>query len=228
MQLLIGNKNYSSWSMRPWVLMREFGIRFDEVMIRFDSMEAGSAFRQRVGAVSPAGRVPVLVDDDGFAIWDSLAIAETLAERYPSLALWPADAHERARARCLCAEMHSGFAALRSHCPMNIEASLPEVGTRLMAERADVALDLARIVQMWQQPLNRSGGPFLFGPFGIVDAYFAPVTFRITTYDLPVPPDALAYVQRVQNTASVRAWVADALAEHQFVALDDPFRSPPD
>jgi glutathione S-transferase len=224
MQLLIGNKNYSSWSMRPWVLMRHFGIRFEEVMVRFDSFAADSSFKQRVGAVSPAGRVPVLVDDDGFVVWDTLAIAETLAERFPSLALWPADAHRRARARSLCAEMHSGFSALRSHCPMNIEASLPEVGQKVLAEQAGVVKDLARIVQMWTDALNDSGGPFLFGAFGIADAYFAPVTFRITTYALPVPPAVQAYVQRVQTTDAVRAWVAEALAERDFVVFDEPYR----
>lgn len=227
MQLLIGNKNYSSWSMRAWVLMREFDIPFDEVMIRLDDMGADSAFKRAVGTVSPAGRVPVLVDDDGFAVWDTLAIAETLAERFPALGLWPADARQRARARCLCAEMHSGFGALRGAFPMNIEASLPEVGRRILAGQPAVAADLARIVQMWEQALAASGGPFLFGTFGIVDAYFAPVTFRITTYALPVPSDIEAYVQRVQATRSVRAWAAQALDEHDFVADDEPYRTAP-
>ena len=121
MELYIGNKNYSSWSMRPWVLMRTFAIPFDEVMVRFDDFEvAESPFKRRIGAVSPTGRVPVLVDD-GFAVWDTLAIAEYLAERFPQHALWPRDARQRARARSVCAEMHSGFSALRSHCPQNIE-----------------------------------------------------------------------------------------------------------
>jgi glutathione S-transferase len=227
MQLLIGNKNYSSWSMRPWVLMREFGIRFEEVMLRFDSMAAGSVFKQRVLAVSPAGRVPVLVDD-GFVVWDTLAIAEYLAEKYPSLALWPQDMKARARARCLCAEMHSGFSALRNHCPMNIEASLPHIGQKVLAEHAAVAADVQRIVQMWSHALDESGGPFLFGDFGTADAYFAPVGFRLTTYALPVPPAVAAYVQRVQGTAAVQAWVKDALAERDFLAFDEPYRKKPD
>ncbi|HET9820748.1 MAG TPA: glutathione S-transferase, partial [Burkholderiaceae bacterium] len=134
LQLVIGNKNYSSWSMRPWVLLRQLGIPFEEKLLRFDGFDADSRFKQAIGRVTPTGRVPVLVDE-GFVVWDTLAIAEYLAERYPSLALWPADVHERARARSLCAEMHSGFGALRSHCPMNVEALLPEVGRRLWAEQ---------------------------------------------------------------------------------------------
>jgi glutathione S-transferase len=225
MQLLIGNKNYSSWSMRPWVLMKHFGIRFEEVMLRFDGMDAASAFKQRITAVSGAGRVPVLVDDDGFVVWDTLAIAETLAERYPSLALWPSDPQQRARARSLCAEMHSGFSALRNHCPMNIEASLPEIGARVLAEQPGVVADLERISQIWTQALNDSGGPFLFGPFGIVDAYFAPVCFRITTYGLPVSKTISSYIQHVQASPGVRAWVREALDEKDFVAFDEPYRT---
>jgi glutathione S-transferase len=226
-KLYIGNKNYSSWSMRPWVLMKQAGIPFEEVMVRFDSFDAGSAFKQAVSAQNPVGKVPVLVEDDGFAVWDTLAIAETLAEQFPDKQLWPADPRERARARSVCAEMHSGFGALRGAFPMNIEASLPEVGRRILAGQPAVAADLARIVQMWEQALAASGGPFLFGTFGIVDAYFAPVTFRITTYALPVPSDIEAYVQRVQTTRSVRAWAAQALDEHDFVADDEPYRTAP-
>lgn len=224
MQLLIGNKNYSSWSMRPWVLMRHFGIRFEEVMLRFDSFAADSKFKERVLAVSGAGRVPVLVDSDGFVVWDSLAIAEYLAERFPSLALWPQDQQERARARSLCAEMHSGFSGLRSHCPMNIEAYLPEVGQRVLAEQPAVGQDLARVVDVWTQALNNSGGPFLFGAFGIVDAFFAPVTFRISGYGLPVPAAISVYIDRVQKSPGVRAWAEQARAEADFVAFDEPYR----
>src|SRR5262245_41584895 len=132
LQLVIGNKNYSSWSMRPWVLMRQFEIPFEEIKLRFD-FTPGSAFYQRLARFTPAARVPVLVVD-GFSVWDTLAIAETLADRFPDKALWPRDAMQRARARSLAAEMHAGFGALRSHCPMNIEAALPEVGARVLAE----------------------------------------------------------------------------------------------
>src|SRR5882757_8146611 len=142
MQLYIGNKNYSSWSMRPWVLMKQAGIPFDEVMLRFDAFAPGSKFKTDVERLNPAGRVPVLVDD-GLAVWDTLAIAEYLAERFPEKHLWPADLRARARARSVCAEMHSGFGALRSHFGMNIEASLPAIGEKVLKEQESVRNDLA-------------------------------------------------------------------------------------
>jgi glutathione S-transferase len=223
MQLLIGNKNYSSWSMRPWVLMRHFDIPFEEVMVRFDAFTASSRFKQRVSQASPAGRVPVLVDD-GFAVWDTLAIAEYLAERHPQLALWPSEARARARARSLCAEMHAGFGALRNHCPQNLEASLPAVGAKVLAEQAAVREELQRIVAMWGEALAQSKGPFLFGDFGIVDAYYAPVAGRIRTYALPVPKPIGEYVERVFASPGVAAWVRDALAEHEFLDFEEPYR----
>jgi glutathione S-transferase len=140
--LYIGNKNYSSWSMRPWVLMRQAGIAFEEVMLRFDSFDEQSAFKQRARALSPSGRVPVLMDE-GMAIWDSLAICEYLAEKFPEKHLWPTLALNRARARSLCAEMHSGFGALRSLCPMNIEAQLPDQFSIVDAFFAPVCMRLA-------------------------------------------------------------------------------------
>ncbi len=127
MKLYIGNKNYSSWSMRPWVLLKQAGIPFEEVMLRFDAFTPDSRFKTELAQVSPAGRVPVLVDGD-LAVWDTLAIAEYVAEKFPGKNLWPASVADRARARCICAEMHSGFAALRNHFPMNIDASMPEIG----------------------------------------------------------------------------------------------------
>jgi len=144
LQLYIGNKNYSSWSMRPWVLLKQAGIPFDEVMVRFDSFESDSTFKKRLRAISPVGKVPVLVDD-GFAVWDTLAIAEYLAERFPEHHLWPTDVRARARARSVCAEMHSGFSALRNHCPMNIEASLPDIGRLVWRDQAAVRADVARL-----------------------------------------------------------------------------------
>jgi glutathione S-transferase len=228
MQLYIGNKNYSSWSMRPWVLMRHFVLPFTEVMVRFDSFEPGSCFKQTLAALgAPTGKVPLLVDDAGTVVWDTLAIAETLAERFPALPLWPRDAAQRARARSLCAEMHSGFGALRSHCPQNIEAHLPEVGARILAEHTAVQADLARLIEMWQSALAQSGGPFLFGAFGIVDAYFAPVVGRLRTYALPVPAPVAAYMQRVWDSPGVAAWVAEALAEHEFLDFEEPYRTAP-
>lgn len=222
LQLVIGNKNYSSWSMRPWVLMRQLGITFDEVPLRFD-FSAGSAFRQAVARVSPAGRVPVLVDD-GFAVWDTLAIAEYLHEKFPSAGVWPRGAQDRARARCLCAEMHAGFGALRQHCPMNIEASLPEVGRRIWADQPEVRSDVARIERMWSEQLAASGGTMLFGAFSAADAFYAPVGARLGTYALPLSDAARAYVERVAALRSVSAWNDAARAEHDFLDFEEPYR----
>jgi glutathione S-transferase len=209
--------------MRPWVLMREFAIPFEEVKLRL-SFESDSEFKRRLSEVSPAGRVPVLIDDDGFTVWDTLAIAETLAERFPQQALWPRDARARARARSLVAEMHSGFSALRNHFPMNIEASLPEVGGRVLREQPQTGHDLERIDAMWTESLRNSGGPFLFGAYSIADAFYAPVVTRIRTYALPVGTASRAYIDRQFATASLSAWVADALAEADFLDFDEPYR----
>ena len=224
LELYIGNKNYSSWSLRPWLLLTQAGIPFREVMVRFDSFGADSAFKATVGRISPVGKVPVLVDD-GFAVWDTLAIAEYVAERFPEKHLWPADARQRARARSVCAEMHSGFTALRNHCPMNIEAALPEVGRIVWRDQAGVRADLARIEAIWTELLATHGGPMLFGDFGIADAYYAPVCSRIRTYALPVSPTVAAYVDRVHALPAMQAWTADALAEHDFIDFDEPYRA---
>jgi len=223
LQLVIGNKNYSSWSMRPWVLMKARGIAFTERKLRFD-FSPGSAFYQALAPLTPTAKVPVLVLEDGFAVWDTLAIVETLAER--DVGIWPADARQRARARSLVAEMHSGFSALRNHCPMNIEATLPEVGAKVWAEQAAVRKDVARIEQAWGEALAGSGGPFLFGGFGAADAFFAPVCMRLATYALPVSDTTRAYVERVKASPAVAAWIADALAERDFIAEDEPYRAP--
>jgi glutathione S-transferase len=224
MQLFIGNKNYSSWSMRPWVLMTQAGIPFEEVKIRFDAFTPESNFKTELARHSPAGRVPVLVDE-GFAVWDTLAIAEYLAERFAPQRLWPLDSRLRARARSVCAEMHSGFGALRSHFPMNIEARLPEIGRRVLAEQAAVRDDLARIVQIWSGLLEQHGGPLLFGEFSIADAYFAPVVMRLQTYAVPVPAAIAGYMARVQALPGVAAWVAGALAEQDFLDFEEPYRT---
>jgi glutathione S-transferase len=224
-KLYVGNKNYSSWSMRPWVLMKQADIDFEEVVVRFDSFEADSQFKHTIAALNPVAKVPVLVDD-GLVVWDTLAIAEYLAETFPEKQLWPASVADRARARSVCAEMHSGFGGLRNHCGMNIEASLPEVGARLLKEVPEVASDLVRIVQMWSGLLDAHGGPMLFGAtFGIADAYFAPIGTRIKTYGLPVPPHITAYIERVQALPGVRAWIDDALAEKDFLQFEEPYRT---
>ena len=223
MQLYIGNKNYSSWSLRAWLLLRQAGIAFEERRLRLD-WSADSQFKRTLLAIAPSGRVPLLVDENGFAVWDSLAIAETIAELHPEKHLWPVDRRQRARARSLCAEMHSGFTALRNRCPMNIEASLPEVGRRVATEWPDVADDLRRIDAMWSEQLAASGGPFLFGEFGIVDAYYAPVCSRVRTYALPLGAAALAYVERIHALPAMREWCAAARDEHDFIEDDEPYR----
>ncbi len=222
-QLYIGNKNYSSWSMRPWVLLKQAGIPFEEVIVRFDSFAADSRFKAAVNAVNPVGKVPVWVDGD-LAVWDTLAIAETLAEQFPGKNLWPSDPAARARARSVCAEMHAGFSALRSHCPMNIEAHLPQVGERIWRDQSAVRADVARLVQMWTALLETHGGPLLFGDFSIADAYFAPICMRLTTYALPLPVHIQAYVDRVTALPGVQAWIADALAEADFLDFEEPYR----
>ena len=223
MQLYIGNKNYSSWSLRAWLLLRQAGIAFTERQLRLD-WTLDSQFKRTLLAIAPSGRAPLLVDDDGFAVWDSLAIAEAIAELHPEKRLWPVDRRQRARARSLCAEMHSGFTALRNRCPMNIEASLPEVGRRVATEWPDVADDLRRIDAMWSEQLEASGGPFLFGEFGIVDAYYAPVCSRVRTYALPLGAAALAYVERIHALPAMREWCAAARDEHDFIEDDEPYR----
>ena len=226
LKLYIGNKNYSSWSMRPWVLMTQLGIPFEEVMVRFDSFGPDSVFKATMGAITPVGNVPALVDGD-ITVWDTLAIVETLAESFPDKGVWPADPRQRAHARSLCAEMHSGFGALRSACPMNIEASLPTVGAVVLRDQPGVRADLARITRMWQELLAQHGGPMLFGAFSAADAFYAPVVMRLRTYGMPVPDDVRAYMDRVCATPAVKAWIDGALAEHDFVDFDEPYRVAP-
>ena len=222
-KLYIGNKNYSSWSMRPWVLLTQAGIPFEEVQVRFDSFDTDSSFRKTLSGITPVSKVPVLVDGD-LVVWDTLAIAEYLAEKYPQHTLWPADTHARARARSICAEMHSGFGHLRSHCPMNIEASLPDIGALVWRDKPGVRTDVARLVSMWGELLQAHGGPMLFGKFCVADAYFAPVCMRLRTYALPVPPEIAAYVQRVCALPGVQAWIKGALAEQDFRDFEEPYR----
>lgn len=225
MQLYIGNKNYSSWSLRAWLVLRHVGIAFEEVRLRLDK-QAGSPFRRTLAGVSPAGRVPVLVDD-GFAVWDTLAIGEYVAERFPDKRLWPEDRRARACARSLCAEMHSGFSALRTHCPMNVELVMPELGLQLVADKPGVKADLARIDSMWETQLREHGGPFLFGTFTVADAFYAPVCSRIYSYGLPVSEASRGYVQHMLGLPAMRQWCDDAREEHDFLPEDEPYRHAP-
>lgn len=223
LKLYIGNKNYSSWSMRPWVLLKQAGIEFEEVKVLFDSFDPGSNFKVALDGVTPAAKVPVLLDDD-FAVWDTLAIAEYVAEIHPEKKLWPQERQARARARSICAEMHSGFSALRSACGMNIEASLPQVGQLAWRDKPGVRADVQRLVSMWSELLEQHGGPLLFGGFSVADAYFTPVCMRIRTYALPVPAEIAAYVERVCALPGVKAWIDGALAEQDFRQFEEPYR----
>ena len=157
-------------------------------------------------------------------MWDTLAICEYLSDKFPGHGVWPDDMRQRARARSLAAEMHAGFRSLRNHCPMNIEARLPEVGARLWAEHEELRNDVSRIELAWADALLASGGPFLFGEFSAVDAMFAPVCTRLKTYALPVPALSQAYIQRVLSTPGVAAWITDALAEKDFLDFEEPYR----
>jgi glutathione S-transferase len=223
LKLYVGNKNYSSWSMRPWVLLKQAGIPFDSVAVRFDAFTPESTFKQTVLKLNPAGRVPVLVDGD-LVVWDTLAIAEYVAELHPDEHLWPQERAARARARSVCAEMHSGFSALRGNCPMNIEASLPEAGALIWRDKPAVRDDVNRLVAMWTELLQQHGGPLLFGEFTIADACFAPVCTRFRTYALPVSAAITAYVDRVSALPGVRAWIDAALAEKDFLDFEEPYR----
>ena len=226
LKLYIGNKNYSSWSMRPWVLMTQKGIAFEEVLVPFGNEVGGvdEAFKRTIRAINPAGTVPVLVDGD-LVVWDTLAIAEYLAEQFPELHLWPREAAVRARARSVVAEMHAGFTALRSHCGMNIEAHLPEQGRIIWRDNPGVRANVARISAMWTELLAEHGGPMLLGDFSIADAYYAPVCMRLRTFDLPVSQVVQDYVARVAALPGVQAWIDGALAEHSFVPHDEPYRA---
>jgi glutathione S-transferase len=224
--LYIGNKNYSSWSMRPWVLLTQAGIPFEEVMVRFDSFDADSTFKKTLATLSPTAKVPLLVDGD-LAVWDTLAIAEYLAEQYPDKQLWPTERAARATARSICAEMHSGFTALRGNCPMNIEADLADTGALIWRDKPGVRADVQRIVSMWSALLENHGGPMLFGAFTIADAYFAPVCMRLKAYALPVPAPIAAYIERVCALPGVQAWMAGARAENDFLDFEEPYRLKP-
>ncbi|MFT3858410.1 MAG: glutathione S-transferase family protein [Aquabacterium sp.] len=201
-ELFIANKNYSSWSLRPWLLMTELGIAFAERLQPFERGSSWEAFR----SFSPTGKVPCL-HADGLRLWDSLAIVEFLAERHTGV--WPADAQARAWARCAAAEMHAGFGVLREMCSMNCGVRIQPNGIP-----PDLQRELDRLAELWLEGLARFGGPFLAGErFTAVDAFYAPVAFRVQTYGLRLPDLAEAYVARLLALPAMQAWYAAALAE---------------
>jgi glutathione S-transferase len=212
MKLVIANKNYSSWSMRPWLLLKQFGIPFEEVQIWLRRDDSDEQIRK----YSPSGRVPALVGDDGRVVWDSLAICETLAEQFPEHPWWPGDAGLRALARSVSAEMHSGFGDIREAMPMNIRMHRPSIGTK-----TELHESVRRIDTLWRDSLALSHGPFLFGDFGIADAMYAPVVMRFNSYQPTVLSDeARAYAERVTALPSVREWIAAANEEPAIAAYD--------
>lgn len=214
MKLLIGDKNYSSWSMRPWLLLKHFGIPFEEVLIHL--REPGTMAAILAHAPRGPGKVPCLIGDDGRITWDSLAIAETLAERFPQHALWPRDAAARNHARSVSAEMHSGFGELRSAMWMNIRASFPGKNATPGA-----LADIARIDALWRDCLDTYGGPFLFGDFSIADAMYAPVVMRFNTWQPALSEAASGYVRRVTALPPVQAWIDDSLRETHVLPDQD-------
>jgi glutathione S-transferase len=213
--LVIGNKNYSSWSMRPWVLLRRAGIPFKEVLLKFHSAE----WEQNIARYSPTGLVPVLWVGD-HAVWDTLAICEAVAELHPEKKLWPDDRRARQVARSICAEMHSGFRNLRKSMPMNIRSSYPGKGMTPEAKR-----DIERITAIWEQCRRDygQGGDLLFGHFTTADAFYAPVVMRFMTYAVDLPPVAKRYADAVRGLPAVTEWMTAAREETEFVAEDEPY-----
>ena len=212
--LLIGNKNYSSWSLRPWLLLHAFGVSFTEERHVFDTPEFAAEIQSRKR--SPNGKVPVLVDAD-IKVWDSLAISEYLAERHAGM--WPVDASARAHARCACAEMHSGFQAVRHWMPMNVRRSYP-----IAVPREDVQKDIERIQTLWTEARAQygTGDSFLYGKFSVADAYFAPVVFRFNTYGVRCSPLGTEYMEAMLTHPSMQQWIADSIAEKEVVDHEEP------
>lgn len=211
--LVFGNRNYSSWSMRAWLLMRQFRIEFEEVQIplrQADSLERKLSY-------SPAGKVPILIDGD-IRIWDSLAIVEHLAEKFPDKHLWPADDDARAHARSVSAEMHSGFTSLRSRMPLNCRASRPDAG-----RGPGVQEDIDRICEIWRECRARHGatGEFLFGEFTAADAMFAPIALRFQTYSVELDPVETEYAEAILGLPTVKSWIEDARKEPWSIAKFD-------
>lgn len=211
MKLIIGNRNYSSWSVRPWLVLTHFGIPFEEEL----ALLSGDGWKDALNRKSPTGRVPVLVDGD-LVIPETIAIIEYLAESHREHRIWPADRQARALARAAAAEMHAGFSALRSAAPMNLRASLPG-----LVAREQVAGDLERLETLWSGLLSRSGGPYLFGDFSAADAMFAPVAARIRIYDLPVAAIAAGYVDAIYALPAFQSLLAKARDEPWTVQREE-------
>lgn len=211
--LIVANKNYSSWSLRAWLALTHAGVVFDEVRIALGMPDT----REKLLGYSPAGKVPVLIDGNT-KVWESIAICEYAAERWPDKRFWPADRAARGHARSVAAEMHAGFAALRTAMPMNCRGRYPGKG------RSDaVDADIARIEALWGDCLRRSGGPFLFGAFSIADAMYAPVVSRFLTYDVRLAGALAQYAEAILDLPAMKAWYAAGAAEPEFLAVEEPY-----
>ncbi len=214
--LVIGNKNYSSWSLRPWLVLKQFGLPFEEIRIPLRQAQTMPALLQH----SAAGKVPVL-HDGATTVWDSLAICEYLAERFPEAGLWPRSTAARAHARSVCAEMHSSFTALREHMTMNARGSFPGRGLT-----PEVVTDIQRIQAIWRECRDGYGkeGPFLYGTFSIADAFYAPVVLRFNTYAPPLDENALAYCKTLLALPALQTWIADSRAEPETLDVYELYR----
>ncbi len=213
--LVIGNKNYSSWSLRPWLALKQAGIPFREIRI---SLYTGES-RAEIKKYSPSGKVPALLDG-GVTVWESLAIGEYLADKFPEKQLWPADLAARALARTVSCEMHAGFSALRSHMAMNCRKQLPGKG-----RTPEVLKDIERITALWNdcRASFGRGGDFLFGKFSVADAMYAPVALRFVTYAVDLDPVSAAYVKTLSALPAIRQWIADARAETEVIPRFEPY-----
>jgi len=210
-KLIFANRNYSSWSLRAWLVLRHFGIPFDEDLV----LLSGEGWQQNIRKKSPSGKVPVLVDGEA-VVPETIAIIEYLNDKFPAKGIWPSGRIERARARSVSAEMHGGFGALRNTAPMNLRASHPG-----KVELEPIAADLRRIEQIWGDLTSESGGPYLFGKFTAADAMFAPVATRIRTYALPASDAAMEYVEAIYALPAFQEWLAAAIAEPWTVEDDE-------
>ncbi|MBB1249533.1 glutathione S-transferase family protein [Rhizobium sp. G21] len=211
LKLYVGNKNYSSWSLRPWLALKAAGVDFEDDVVPFDFPAGNPAIK----ALSDVGRVPILVDGD-FRLWESLAIIDYVADLFPEKRLWPQDIRDRALARAYSLEMATGFRALRNACPMNLRRP-----RKAMVVGEDVLADVARIEKIWSDALARSGGPFLFGEFSAVDAMYAPVVNRFDAYMLTEKPQSRAYMQAVVDHPAFCEWAAAAALETWIVPEDE-------
>jgi glutathione S-transferase len=216
--LVIGNKLYSSWSLRPWLLLKQLGIAFDEVVIPLHQPDT----KARILKHSPAGKVPILIEGD-VAVWESLAIMDHVGETYDDAEVWPRDPHARAMARSVAAEMHAGFQALRSACPMNLGKRFGE-----RDRGPEVARDVARVTEIFREARERfgAGGPFLFGEFSAADAMYAPVVTRLDTYAIPVDRVSRDYMDAILSLPAYREWLEAALDEPWVLEFDEVDEEP--